>query len=119
MLVWLNRLKASPIKESFIFSRMVKLLPIRKSTSQNPGPVKAFRTSLGTRDDESAVPELFTVPPVSPPAGPPLGKPLMVGVTGWPLAAVTMLDRTKPSRISRAARFESLLKYGGIHTTLP
>ena len=82
---------------------------MRKSTSQKPGPEKAFRTCPGKRDDDRAVPELFTVPPVRPPAGPPDGKPLIPGVTGWPLAAVTMLEKIHPSRTIFAGRFESLL----------
>src|ERR1700688_5250053 len=110
MMVWLKRLKASPMHESFIFSRIMKFLPMRKSTSKKPGPVEALRTCPGKRDDDRAVPELFTVPPVRPPAGPPDGKPLMPGVTGWPLAAVTILEKIHPSRTALAGRFESLLK---------
>src|ERR1700729_1320134 len=110
MLVWLKRLKASPRNETFIFWRIVKGLPMRKSTSQKPGPVKAFRTWPGKRDEDNAVPELFTVPPVRPPSGPPGATPLMVGVTGCPLAAVTILEKIHPSRTAFAGRFESLLK---------
>src|SRR5216683_1978300 len=99
MFVKLNRLNASPINDSLTRSRMRNSRPTRRSTLAKLGPLKALRTAPGKRDEDRAVPELFTTAPVRPPAGPPDALPFMVGVIGWPEEMVTMLANVNPSRI--------------------
>src|ERR1035437_6923057 len=98
-LVWLNRLKASPMSESFTRSPSRNCRPSRKSTLWKPGAVDELRGSQPARP--SLAPAYLT-PPLTPPSSG-CGAPVMYGVTGWPVDNVTMVENAQPSRISRAA----------------
>src|ERR1700686_1506410 len=95
---------------------------MRKSTFLSPDPVRELRGTPGKRAAEvplGGVPELFTAPPVKPPSIPPAGLPFTMGVIGEPAATVTMVEKTKPSRMFFATLLERFLAYGGIQTRLP
>src|ERR1700686_5117907 len=95
---------------------------MRTSIFFSPDPVRELRGTPGKRAAEvplGGVPELFTAPPVRPPSGAPAGFPLTSGVMGEPAATVTMVEKTKPSKMFLAILFERFLAYGGIQTRLP
>src|SRR5579864_4344524 len=95
---------------------------MRMSMSLVPDPVRELRGTPGKRAAEvplGGVPELFTAPPVRPPSGAPAGFPLTSGVIGAPAVTVTIVEKTKPSKMFLATLFDRFLAYGGIQTRFP
>src|SRR5579862_2964668 len=108
---------------------MIRL--IRRSVFQKPGPINVLRPNCGTLPvfEPGLPPLLLTMPPVPSKSTPVYVTPLIVsdglkdplktGLTGWPAAAVKMVDNDQPSSAYLAALFDRSLAYGGVQTALP